>query len=357
MCSSVYTMESTTKNIRFNPNEHLELIELSNKTDLNYSKVIKTALTLINSNDLLIERLRDNKTIMKDSDIDKIDFSAIEDKENKSLIIINDKLDVTALISSKPLTTKELDEYKQQYDIIIHGLSRIDKPQEFTEVLLMLVFNGIKQISIPSNKQELTRLFRDFNQVALSNLMLLTQLIDLKVGDRSIKSETDVLEYCASASGLTKEARNNGFRKLEASWIEKKYEENKLTENEIKGHFKGSFKELLKRSIKTEHCKNNTEILKFFRNHLKSKMATIDKIEMQELIETSIDQSFNDISNKLLIDKSVLTEFLAYDIQELIIEFEQLSRSVEINRICKYELVHELYKINVECTDCDFIAK
>lgn len=251
------------------------------------------------------------------------------DINSKSIVLINNKPKVNCLVSSKFLSIDELTNYSKNYDLIIHGMSRILNPKDFIDNLIKLALKGIIEITIPDNKESETRLQRDFDKEATSNLMLLTGLIDVKIGKTLIKSEQQVLNYCAIASKTTSSAQLADIRKIQYEWIKSELEENKSLSKTM-GHFKGSFNKIMTRAILVERTRNNQELLDFFKNNLQDKIALVEDKIIIECIKTSIKRAFKRLSEKLNVKINTLNKFFTFDQNTLLNGFKQLMKSVEI---------------------------
>ncbi len=251
---------------------------------------------------------------------------------SNSVVLFNNKPVLKALVCSKFVTETELKEFSKTYDLVIHGISRILKAEEFTENLIKLALMGVKQISIPDNKESETRLFRDFDKEATGNLMLLTSLIDVKIGGQLIKSEQQVLNYCSIASKTTSSSQLADIRKIQYEWVEGELNANKSL-NKTMGHFKGSFNKVLTRAINVERCRNNKEVINFFKNNLQAKIALVDDKVLTDCIKTSINRALLRISEKLDVTPNTLMEFFKFDKEELLNQFKELMQDIEINVI------------------------
>lgn len=259
------------------------------------------------------------------------------DINSDSIVLVNKKAVLKTLVSSKTLTDDEVSEFSKTYDLIIHGISRILTPEEFTDKLIQLALLGVTEISIPDNKESKTRLFRDFDKEATGNLMLLTGLIDVKIGGSLIKSEPQVLNYCTIASQTTSASQMADIRKIQAEWIEQQLKENKNL-NKTMGHFKGSFNKVMTRAIVVERCRNNKEVLDFFKNNLQDKIALVDDKVLAECINTSISRGYKRLIEKYNTQIEVLNKFYVFDKETLLNEFKALMRSVEVSIIdCRVE--------------------
>jgi len=274
---------------------------------------------------------------------------------NKSVSLFVKKRKVRALISSKRLSRKELKEAEKNYDLVIHGISRILNPSDFMSALMILVRNGVSEIRIPDNKQSETRLSRDFDKEALGNFMLLARLINVKIGGELIKKEDKVLGYCAKASKMTGDSQKADIRKIQAEWVSshlKKRGDEKAT----MGLFKGAFNKILTRSIAVDSCRNNSEVIEYFKDTLQSDLALVSDEVLAECIKTSIHRAYvRMISKHNGSTIELFKEYFKFDEKQLLIDFKEMSIGVKNEVIqcpkCEDGKLLENQSICSECQD------
>lgn len=343
------------RNFRLN-DFHNSIYENFKETGIGYTKLTKYLLELANNNyDKIVSTLVQNK---REDDLIIFPENREIDKENKNLVIFNSVENSKVIISSSVCTETELEEYERMsFDVVIHGISRITSPVEFTTLLLLMAQEGISQITIPDNKDSETRLFRDFDFQALANLMLLVSLIDVRVGNSPLRSETDVLNYCARASEHTNSARNNGFEKLTARWYKLKTEEKKLSEAQILGYYKGALKELLKRAVTVQHLRTSEEVAKWFSDNKTAVLRKVPEDTIKEVIKEAFDEVYSIMEAKLGISRDVIIPFYDLDIDRMTKYISDLSHDIEIENDteCVSKRWHNKLAIDEDCLDCDYI--
>lgn len=193
------------------------------------------------------------------------------------IVLYQAKAIMKVMVSSAKLTKEEVEELRETYDLVIHGISRIINPKLFTQALMVLIKNyNIQELVIPDDQKAITRLARDYNMEAERNLRKITLMCLVRIGEKKLRSESELKEYMAKASMMTKENRNNGFAKLSNAKLEKWRKEGK-TDKQIVGWMKGAINELTWRTIVVEGRTSIAEFKNLFMDKLPKDMVKLSE--------------------------------------------------------------------------------
>jgi hypothetical protein len=260
-----------------------------------------------------------------------------------------------------------LDAIDQDADMQIVVSRIIDMKGEYAAFLEQLAEMGLKKIVLKAKKDLETRLYREYYHESLTALMQLVAITEIVVGDRILRTETDVLDYVTTAAFLTKKARENGFRKLQAGWfaarcadlrhLKKKGRAETPEEAELQAFksFKSALSELLRRAVTNEKARNCDEVVRYIALGLKGNLMHKWDGMTEEYLAEQLNIAVDRIAVKTGITPEKLQNAYCFDLTRLKQLLDAISTKAEVGTImCPYSTMHTRLARDAVC-DCGYI--